>query len=103
MNVPVPPPPRMRPLLQATVPLLVNVQFGRSWSAGPVTYKVLLAARVTNWALFQFPACHCNAPRITLVPTRLPEFSQVLVPLTVPFKVKLPEDKTVNPNALVVI
>ena len=40
---------------------------------------------------------------MTLFPTRLPTSSKVLVPVTVPFKVKLPLFKYVTPVLLVVI
>jgi hypothetical protein len=53
---------------------------------------------VTNAALFQSPATQVKAPLMTFVPNRLPGASQVLVPVTVPFNVKLPKDRTVNPN-----
>jgi len=58
----------------------------------------VLGAMVTNAALFQSPATQVKAPLMTFVPNRLPGASQVLVPVTVPFNVKLPKDRTVSPN-----
>ena len=58
---------------------------------------------VTIAALFQLPACQFKAPWMTLVPASLPAFSTVLVPVTVPFKVKLPLFNQVTPDWLVVM
>ena len=62
---------------------------------------VVLVEMLTT-APFHTPATHVNAPLMTFAPTRLPEFSHVFVPVTVPLTLKLPKDKTVIPNWLVV-
>ena len=59
--------------------------------------KVELGVIVTSGAPFQVPPTQVNAPSMTVEPTRLPTFCQVLVPVTVPLRLKLPLDRTVSP------
>ena len=68
----------------------------------PITRTVLLERMVTE-AKSHVPATQVKAPLMTLLPTRLPASCQVLVPVTVPLRLKLPMDRTVTPWLLVVI
>ena len=51
---------------------------------------MVLVVMVTDAAPFHTPPTQVKAPLMTFVPTRMPPVCQVLVPVTVPFKLKLP-------------
>ena len=98
----VPLPPRIWPLAHIIVPEFVTIAaFMSLRPPPPITRTVLLAGMVTT-APFHRPPTQVKLPWMTFAPTRLPLFSQVLVPVTVPFTLKPPTDKTVRPNLFVV-